>query len=345
MPYPPLMYWALAWTRWVSFPAARWLWAAFIVATLLSSAYVWSRHEGLSAPRWATYVFGALLVAQFPATFAIERGNNDAVVVLLWTGAVLLFARGRHLLAGSLAGLAAAAKLYPAFGAAVLLCGVVGSAARAGRAGVRPAARFAAGLFGAPAIVTVLFRTQTAEYLGKVLPAFAAHLPGVSLHSHSVPATFGGAASLVSAMLVVAWCAAAFLRMDRAPALVFAGALAVSTYVARTSFDYNLVTAYPLLLVCFARARDLPAARARWAFLALALGLVAIAAHRAWFVRAPHAHVVLQVLWLLAAATLTAVGAADAIEARAPLSAAPPPARCSPPPPAADERSDRRAGA
>src|SRR6185312_4307314 len=39
MPYPPLMYWALAWMRWVSLDTARWIWASFIAVVLLWAAW------------------------------------------------------------------------------------------------------------------------------------------------------------------------------------------------------------------------------------------------------------------------------------------------------------------
>jgi hypothetical protein len=152
--------------------------------------------------------------------------------------------------------------------------------------------------------VTLALWSQTRHYLERVLPAFAAHLPAESLHSHSVPATAGAAAGIVSALCIAPWCVAAFLRMERAPLEVFAGAVAVSTYVAGTSFDYNLVTAYPLLIVLAARMLD----RGRWAPLAsllvLTLGLVAVTGHRGWFGHYATFHVALQIAWLIAAAVL-----------------------------------------
>jgi hypothetical protein len=313
MPYPPLMYWALAWMRWVSFPAARWIWASFIALTLSWAVVVWTGPGRLPA-RWRSLLFGALLVAQFPSVFAMERGNNDTFVVLLWTASVALFLRERRFLAGLAAGLAAAAKLYPAFGCAVLLVGVVGTVVRGGRAQWKPALRLAAGMAVGPAVVTLLFWSQTQHYLHNVLPTFATWVPGMSLHSHSVPAAFGSSARLVSAALVVAWGAAAFRSFERAPVEVFAGGLALSTYVASVSFDYNLVTVYPLLLVLAARAfgdasfATVPAGktRPRWlgALATLTLGLVAVTAHRGWFEGYALAHVALQIAWVLVAAAL-----------------------------------------
>ena len=93
------------------------------------------------------------------------------------------------------------------------------------------------------------------------LPAFAAYLPAVSTYSHSVPSTFlhpPGASRFVSGALLCVWNAVAFYWFPRRPREIFAGALAISTYFAATSYDYNLITVYPLLLVVLQRALARP---------------------------------------------------------------------------------------
>jgi len=62
-----------------------------------------------------------------------------------------------------------------------------------------------------------------------------------------------------------------------------AGALAVSTYNQRTSWDYNLITVYPLLVLLLLRARRTN----RWAL--LAFGVFTIAGDRRLFTF-PNAH-------------------------------------------------------
>ena len=90
-------------------------------------------------------------------------------------------------------------------------------------------------------------------------------------------------------------------RLQSDPALLFAGALAISTYFSSLSNDYNLITAYPLLIMLFIRATSAP-----WSSLATALllvGLVAIVGNRALFVFSNAAivgHIALQWVWLLA---------------------------------------------
>jgi hypothetical protein len=328
MPYPPLLYWSFTWIRAFSLPIACWIWASFIVAGLLGSGWVWS---GAKLPRPArsarlpAALFGALLIAAYPAAFAIERGNNDILVVLTWSVALLLFLRKDRFASGSFCGLAAVLKVYPAFAAFVVVAGELGAAIRGDRQRRIEALRFAGGLALAPLAVSLLFLGQTRRYITQVLPPFAAHMPAVTLHSHSVPATFGDAARPVSAALVLAWAAAAFFRLNAAPSEVFAGALAISTYVAATSFDYNLITVYPLLVVLLLRALQEEGRRAVAAWAALALGLAGVVAHRGWFTGHPQAHVVLQVVFLVASALFVGAvappRAATAAPARAALAA------------------------
>jgi hypothetical protein len=311
MLYPPLLYWSFAWTRLFSFPTARLIWTAFIGLVLAGSTVFWGRARDplVALPvRARVALVGALLIVGFPGTFSVERGNNDVLVILVWSGSLALFLRGRRGLAGGLAGLAVALKLYPAFAAAVVCAGLLGSMVRRGPRAA--ALRFGAGLALVPAALSLALFSETRTYFTKVLPGFAAHLPAVTVYSHSIPATFRNAPRPVSAALVLAWAAAAFFRLEDAPREVFAGALAISTYVAATSFDYNLVTAYPLLLVLLLRAFEQEQRRAVWDWAAFVLGLVAVAAHRAWFTRSPTAHVALQLGWLSASALLVGVAGA-----------------------------------
>src|SRR5207244_8199294 len=104
-----------------------------------------------------------------------------------------------------------------------------------------------------------------------------------------------------SIVAVWVWAAGrAFARGDVAAGV--AGALAVSTYLQSTSWDYNLVTTYPLLVVMFLRARQ----SGRWGV--LAIGLIGIIGERQIY-QAPQAtlltpafHVGVQLAFLLLSA-------------------------------------------
>jgi hypothetical protein len=89
-------------------------------------------------------------------------------------------------------------------------------------------------------------------------------------------------------------------------AMAFAGALAVSTYVPRTSFDYNLITTYPLLLLLFLRAQRTN----RWGL--LVFGVFAICGDRRLFdhphgtLLSPEVHLAIELVFLVAAAAVVA---------------------------------------
>jgi hypothetical protein len=83
---------------------------------------------------------------------------------------------------------------------------------------------------------------------------------------------------LIAIALLALWAWASACAIARGEEWwALAGALAVSTYNQRTSWDYNLITVYPLLLLLFLRARRTN----RWAL--LAFGVFTIAGDRRLF--------------------------------------------------------------
>jgi hypothetical protein len=88
--------------------------------------------------------------------------------------------------------------------------------------------------------------------------------------------------------------------------MAFAGALAVSTYVPRTSFDYNLISTYPLLLLLFLRAQRTN----RWAL--LVFGVFAICGDRRLFdhphgtLMSPEVHLAIELAFLVVTAVVVA---------------------------------------
>ncbi len=299
MRYPPLLYWSFAWTRLLTFAAAGHVWTVFIAIGTVAATLAWIPRTAWSDGGAARHaLFASLLVVQFPLMFALERGNNDVIVLVLWTLAAFTFSTGRVGASGAIAGLAAAMKLYPVFACGIIGAGILGSAVR--RPAMRPRALVFAGAgVIASALGLAIVFPQSLVFLTKVLPSYAGYPTGMSHFGHQLhnlwPYWNGWALALP---ILIAWIVAAVLVFDRDQVLLFAGSLAISTFFASTSLDYNLITAYPLLVVLFSRSMGGP----RIAAILLLLGVVAIVGHRAafaWSEAAMRVHIALQWAFLV----------------------------------------------
>lgn len=285
MKYPPLLYWSFAWTRFFEFEIALRIWAGFIVVSLLAALLVWSER------RIADVAFALLLLLHFPSLFALERGNNDVFVVFLWSLSLVALQRGEPFWSGLIAGIAVAAKVYPILAVATVAVAM------------RERMRFLLGVIAAGLLSLTAFPRDTLQYLD-VLRAFAAERPEGFVFAHGLPTFFPPAITVLLAMsMLVTWGVSArrlFARND-AP-LAFAGALAIATFFARTSYDYNLITAYPLMVTLFSRI-----GRARnplyYAAAATAL-LLTIAGRRIPFAAMPSLLVLLETMSLCLAAVV-----------------------------------------
>ena len=298
--YPPLLYWSFTWVRLASLRVSWVLWSVAILLGMAALPLAWlTSEERRLAGRVELAVFWALMVVQFPVAFAVERGNSDVLIVLFWTASMLLFRAGKPTLAGAAGGLSVALKVYPIL-AVVAVSGALFFFDR------RLLLRWLAGAIGGLAFAVALLPIETWVYVREVLPFFAARTPPQEIYSHSVPALAGRVgARLVAAALLALWSFAGARTLAVDPRRAFAGALAISTYFAATSYDYNLVTCYPLLVLCFVGL----AARGSRLDGVLALGgIVAILAHRGVFEKAANLHVALQVGWLALAALGVSLG-------------------------------------
>jgi hypothetical protein len=311
--YPPFLRACFRWTRSLTLDGAMYIWTVFVIAAFAAIFWAWAKKIARApahGERHEVVLFCALLMLQFPFVFALERGNTDTVGVLLYTLAAWLFTRRRIWLAGMAAGLAAGFKLSPVV-AVVVMTGALLWAWR--RAGAWAWLRFGGGALASFALTLLAFFRDSRIYLFEVLPKYAKTLTPVNAWGHALPNFVGGAgdypffALFLGLCLVAAWVWAAARAIARGDdALAFAGSLAVSTYLQRTSFDYNLICAYPLLLLLFLRAQ----ATNRWAL--LMFGLFAVAGDRRLFassgavVLTPYLHLTLELAFLVVAALVVA---------------------------------------
>jgi hypothetical protein len=302
MVYPPILYWSFSWLRATSFEVARSVWGAFILATMLLTIAVWG-----SVTKRTAFVY-LLLLVQFPVAFSVERGNNDVIVVGLWTICYVLFKNESLFLAGLIAGLCIAAKLYPLVSVSILVLGILCGNRNSSDPSRGHALLFVWGAITSLVLISVVLPVQSVTYFTQVLPGWSSLIHPLSVYSHSLAALTEGnraLATILFAAMVSIWSLASLRGLFADTRLVFAGALALSTYFAGISYDYNLVTTYPLLAVLIDRAEtkeDSVHSCAAWLVI---LGLVAVVGHRGVFLSAGvyglKIHVIAQVVWLVVA--------------------------------------------
>ncbi len=272
--YPPLLFYVFSWVRLVGFGVATRLWVGASIVMMAWVGAIWAGGDSRVATNRRRVVLGLFwlaLLTQFPFVFQIERANNDVLPVLLWTLAAWFFTERRFGFAGFSIAVGAVAKVYPAVGLVVLVPGLL----RMRRHSI--ATVLVGGVVGTIAAV-VLWPTATIDYVRDIFPATANVQKDVLIYSHplrglALPTLIK---IVLAASLLGSWAIAAWHRLGDEPMLVFAGALAVSTYMAPISWDYNLITTYPLLLVGMSQA--LKASRpVRWRF-AVALAVLCLMA-------------------------------------------------------------------
>jgi hypothetical protein len=323
--YPPFLFAFFRWTRPFSLQTSMYIWTVFMFVAFVGIFWAWARkiaREPAHGELHEVVVFCVLMLLQYPFVFALERGNTDTAGIVLYTVGAALFVRRRIWLAGMAFGLDAGFKLSPIIAILILTAALLGAWRSVG---TWTWLRFGGGALTAFALSMLVFFRDAKIYLFDTLPTYAKQMSFAAPYSHSV-ATYVGEgyrnyAGFLCICLGAAWAWAgkrALARGDAAPAL--AGALAVSTFTQATSFDYNLITTYPLLLLLFLRARRTN----RWAL--LAFGVIAIFGDRRLFmlpnpvVLTPHLHLAIELAFLVVAA-LVVGRPADDEPAPAPLAA------------------------
>lgn len=318
------MYFAFCWLDKVSFPFATGVWAAAILAGVLLSSLTWGRSAQLTnTDAKLTLSFVILLGLQFPTLFAMERGNCDVVALVAWTGAAYFWFARRPTFSGLFAGLAVAFKIYPVFACLVVGGGLAARSRRYLRSR-RHLWHFALGSALAMTATTMLLLAQLHAYIAEELPTFAAQVPEPFRYAHTlrqIDLSRPWIVPVLGISMLAGWIAVAARRLEKDPVLVFAGGLAISTFFANTSYDYNLITTYPLLVTLFLRALQRSGLRGWFVWGLLMLGLYVMLGNHGslkWPARPAGFHVVLQWAWLLAVAVAGALPIARALKGTGP---------------------------
>jgi hypothetical protein len=257
-------------------------------------------------------LFGAfaivLIGSQFPTSFSVERGNSDVVGLILWSLSFYCFKRKQGFWAGILGALAIYPKIYPIFAVGVLICYIVPSIIR-GSVDRKYYFRCLAGGLVGLAVPAMLQMPQLIQYVSEVLPRLAIMNGTLSAVAHSIWGLFDpGLGSVrnfgvvsVGFLMLIPWAIFGMRSLESNVGYVFSGALAVSTFFAKTSYDYNLITVYPLLvtLLFSGDGMGLPSRRVRLAY--FVTGIVILAMHIShdltpvWF---SYMHLVFQCAWI-----------------------------------------------
>ncbi len=297
---PPLLYWSFYWLRWVSFQSARLIFLSAYAVMLIGCFAYWAR--GISKEgKHLGLLF--LLAIQLPVIFALERLNIDISIVALWSLAHFFFKKQKYFIVGLIFGLLSALKIYPVIPTSVILVGVAQPWLE--KRSWKLILSCISGMLVAVLLAFSLLPEATMTYFSVVLPKYSSRyefLPGVS---HSLMALLWkdrGSALIFEILLYLAWTYRSWDSLYSDPDFVFAGAIAVSTYFASVSYDYNLVTVYPLLILLIKRTVQQPGSLVAWAL--TAFGFFAILGNRYFLINAHYTAIVFQVLiqyfWLIA---------------------------------------------
>jgi hypothetical protein len=251
MIYPPLLYWAMGWLRLFTFPVAEKIWSLMIVGfVILGSGFaVALDRRKLSAVDWITLVaLWGVVFFLLPMRYALERGNVDAFVVLVYGFGIYLFVRERRVGAGVAFAAAAWLKVYPVIPVLILLGATFGDPENRERYFKPTALGY---LFGGAGFALLLF-PDSYRYVVDVLPRFSRERGGYQPHTHIL---YKSAWSWVFLKLPILflWGRMTARALEKDPILTLTAGLAISTFFQNVSNDYNLITTYPFLFVALKR--------------------------------------------------------------------------------------------
>jgi hypothetical protein len=200
--------------------------------------YIWADKNILSI------LFSLGLFLTFPNLFLLERGNSDLFIVLFWSLAYFCFSQKKSALTGVFLAISVFSKLYPVYALIVL-------AAFYNKKSQDQLKVFKAFIISAICIA-LISPFLWFEYLVDVLPGWSSAKTPIYNLAHSLkslPYPIIGSGIFYFCFLF--WIMAALKAGEKRLGWIFAGGLALSTFHNGVSFDYNLVTVFPLAILGF----------------------------------------------------------------------------------------------
>ena len=245
MLYPPMAYWAMAWTRLFDFKTANAIWEIAIpTLTFLGMMIVSAADKN---PLRRTDWIAGLFFFQMPMVYAIERGNIDALVVPMYAAAIAFFAKRHWTTAGFFFAAACWLKVYPVVPVGLLLIALFSDRIAYREYGWPFLRGFAIG----GAILGIVFLPDSYRYIFEVLPRLMADPGGFGTSSHTL---YGGRSGLFLKIPVfVLWTYLTRKMLSRDPVFILTAGLAISTFFPNLTNDYNLITSYPFLFLLLRR--------------------------------------------------------------------------------------------
>lgn len=234
--YPPLLFQMYSWNKLFSNVISAYYFFVFLsTLSFLIVVLIWADKNLFSM------LFSLGLFMTFPNLFLLERGNSDMFIVLFWSLAYWSYTKKKFSLVGIFIAISVFAKLYPVYASVIL--------------GAYLVQNYSTNLkifksFILTSICIVLFAPfMWFEYLVDVLPGWSSATTGVLNLAHSLKAVpFGSGIFLLS---FVFWILAATKSSEKRLQWIFAGGIALCAFKNGVSFDYNLVTVFPLAIVGF----------------------------------------------------------------------------------------------
>lgn len=253
MVYPPVVLHSFKWVQGMPYKDALSIWVVIIFISSLASCWIWIRNRDYF---WGSYIVLGLLMFQFPMGFALERANNDVIVLALGSLAYACFCKNRLFLTGLLLGGATAYKVYPAVTTVVIFLGLTQLNYQKVNLSTlkKSIVKYRGAIFGfiiGTFLPILLFLQDYADWYNNVLPHFMGikHSPHYTNHNFQIN-RMPEVGLLVGLLVLFLWIKKIRKFEDEAKLpILFSFALAIGNYFPGTSNDYNLICSIPFILM------------------------------------------------------------------------------------------------
>ena len=230
-----------------SFQSLYYFWTALISITIISAPYLWMKKRNKKF--WFYLGIGIISLLQAPSFYALERGGTDITFLIPWIFATYFGLKEKWILAGVMMAIAALFKLYPVMALMPILLALFLDTSDKNKINF-----FKCGLaIGLTVLIIFLLDWHLWKtFVFEILPKETKYGIGTNAIGHSLIGPFPK--FFVYLLMIVFWIlyAKVFNLGHRSyKKLTFAGVLAMSTFYTSHSFDYNLITAFPFIYLCF----------------------------------------------------------------------------------------------